>query len=129
MVNNDHLRSKTLRSCAEHCLETHPLRSHLLIAYKKRAVLSDHFICACADESAYEGLAPVLPEAKCVKECPDDGRYRCGDAGNDVLSVYCLKRGCLPGEVLEEPVCAKRMPHDPHGCVEVKGRVSIIDPN
>ncbi len=52
--------------------------------------------------------------------CPIHQSYRCGDAGDDVLSVYCLRRGCRPPEENVSPICAVRRPHDPHGCVHAQ---------
>ncbi len=117
MVSTKELEDNTLASCVTHCLTEHPQRSHILISYENRAVVSDGFICICADEAAFYNRTEVLSEGKCDKRCPDNDEYRCGDAGDDVLSVYCLKRGCLPREERLVPVCAVRMPHDPHGCI------------
>ena len=47
--------------------------------------------------------------------------YRCGNAKKDTLSAYCIHRDCSQESDLaaNEPICARRLPHDVHGCVKV----------
>ena len=40
---------------------------------------------------------------------------RCGDAENDILSVYCVHHSCQGGGL---HLCDKRLPHDNHGCIK-----------
>ena len=49
----------------------------------------------------------------------------CGNAKNDILSDYCLHRDCGETEDLVPnfPICARRLPHDIHGCIKVRGRL------
>ena len=42
---------------------------------------------------------------------------RCGDAQNDILSVYCVHHSCLE-EKKDVTLCEKRLPHDTHGCIK-----------
>lgn len=49
--------------------------------------------------------------------------FRCGNADDNILSVYCLKHECLSRDVKDKPICEKRKPHDSHGCIES----SLID--
>ena len=45
----------------------------------------------------------------------------CGNAKKDILSAYCLHRDCGVTEDLvpNDPICARRLPHDIHGCIKV----------
>ena len=47
---------------------------------------------------------------------------RCGNAKKDTLSAYCIHRDCSIQSDLaaNQPICARRLPHDAHGCVKVK---------
>ena len=47
---------------------------------------------------------------------------RCGNAKKDTLSAYCIHRDCSIQSDLaaNQPICARRLPHDVHGCVKVK---------
>ena len=53
--------------------------------------------------------------------------HRCGDAKEDILSAYCLHRGCKQSGDLapNEPICARRLPHDIHGCIKVKEKTHL----
>ncbi len=44
----------------------------MLVSYLDRALLSDLFVCACADEEAFKDRAEVLPLSSCDRMCPDD---------------------------------------------------------
>ena len=43
--------------------------------------------------------------------------FRCGNADDNILSVYCLKHECLPRAIKDAPICETRLPHDSHGCI------------
>ncbi len=72
------LQSKSISACASHCLSEFPSRSHMLIGFKSRALLSDQFVCACADEEAFSGRVDVLPLSRCDQACPDKPVSRSG---------------------------------------------------
>ena len=42
--------------------------------------------------------------------------FRCGDAKNNLLSIYCIHASCQ-ADGGATPICQKRLPHDSHGCV------------
>ena len=102
----------SLEECVNYCLLETKSAKFALVSYSRHAILGDKFICACADDVAAFDNVRRLQEMECDQFCPGSGKYKCGDAGDDVLSVYPLVRN--PDE---PPVCSVRLPHDAHGCV------------
>ena len=114
MADVSTFKSYSLKECVNFCLLETESAKFALVSYSRHAILGDKFICACSkDFAAFEKVKQV-PESACDQKCPG-GNYKCGDAGDDVLSVYRLIR-----HPDSPPVCSIRLPHDPHGCVAPK---------
>lgn len=69
LVNPQDLTSSTAEGCVKACLTHHPNKSHALVSFYSRQILSDIFKCLCATAKAIKAT-PVVAESKCFRTCP-----------------------------------------------------------
>jgi len=117
MAPTETFTRESFGQCLHFCMTHAPAQSHLLISYYNALLIGDKFNCMCSDEENLSNTTE-LSDVKCDVQCPYSS-YKCGDAKEDFLSAYCLKRGCKESDLAaNEPICARRLPHDIHGCIK-----------
>ncbi|TRY70110.1 hypothetical protein TCAL_01190 [Tigriopus californicus] len=114
LADTQNFKQYSFQECLWFCLQDDNAdKTHMLIGYSS-GIFSNKFNCLCAKQQALNSAVQVNP-GYCDVMCPQS-KFKCGNANDDFLSVYCMYKSCQDDS--QEPICKKRMPHDFHGCLD-----------
>merc|ERR1712107_762486 len=92
MAPTETFTEESFGQCLHFCMSNAPAQSHLLISYYNALLFGDKFNCMCTNGENLSNTTQ-LSDMECDVQCPYSN-YKCGDAKENILSGYCLHRGC-----------------------------------